>query len=248
ALHRVRAQLLKQRIAQSNLIRALLHERGVVGRLGAAGLRQALTQALQAENSELSGAMGELLLELSSGLRELERRIAALTRRIERAAKDDERCARLMEVPGVGALISSALVATVGNAREFKRGRELGAYLGLTPRQHSSGGKTVMLGISKHGDRYLRTLLIHGARALLYRQGRGRAHPRAAWAARLVARRGPNVAAVALANHNARVLWALLSRGDGYRPPTSSVPSRPSAGAVIKRAREGKLLLASKRA
>ena len=139
-------------------------------------MRQALTQALQAENSELSGAMGELLLELSGGLRELERRIAALTRRIERAAKDDERCARLMEVPGVGPLISSALVATVGNAREFKRGRELSAYLGLTPRQHSSGGKTVMLGISKHGDRYLRTLLIHGARALLYRQGRGRAH------------------------------------------------------------------------
>ena len=167
ALHRVRAQLLKQRIAQSNLIRALLHERGVVARLGAAGLRQALTQALQAENSELSGAMGELLLELSGGLRELERRIAALTRRIERAAQDDERCARLMEVPGVGPLISSALVATVGNAREFKRGRELSAYLGLTPRQHSSGGKTVMLGISKHGDRYLRTLLIHGARALL---------------------------------------------------------------------------------
>ena len=141
-----------------------------MARLGAAGLRQALTQALQAENSELSGAMGELLLELSGGLRELERRIAALTRRIERAAKDDERCARLMEVPGVGPLISSALVATVGNAREFKRGRELSAYLGLTPRQHSSGGKTVMLGISKHGDRYLRTLLIHGARALLYRQ------------------------------------------------------------------------------
>jgi transposase len=128
----VRAQLLKQRIAQSNLIRALLHERGVVARLGAAGLRQALTQALQAENSELSGAMGELLLELSGGLRELERRIAALTRRIERAAQDDERCARLMEVPGVGPLISSALVATVGNAREFKRGRELSAYLGLT--------------------------------------------------------------------------------------------------------------------
>jgi hypothetical protein len=82
----------------------------------------------------------------------------------------------------------------------------------------------------------------------LYRQRRGRAHPRAAWAARLVARRGPNVAAVALANHNARVLWALLSRGDGYRPPTSSFPSRPSAGAVIKRAREGKLLLATQRA
>ncbi len=174
ALHRVRAQLMKQRIAQSNQIRALLHERGVVARLGAAGLRQALA----AENSELSGAIGELLRELSGWLRELEQRIAAITRRIERAAKDDERCARLMEVPGVGPLTSTALVATVGNAREFKSGRALSAYLGLTPRQHSSGGKTVLLGISKHGDRYLRTLLIHGARSVLYGR-RLQAHPRA---------------------------------------------------------------------
>lgn len=231
ALHRVRAQLMKQRIAQSNQIRALLHERGVIARLGAKGLRQALTQALAAENSEVSGAMGELLLELSGWLRETEQRIATITRRIERAVKDDERCQRLMEVPGAGPLISSALVAMVGNAREFKSGRELSAYLGLTPRQHSSGGKTVMLGISKHGDRYLRTLLIHGARSLLYRNPRG-AHPRAAWAARLCARRGPNVAAVALANHNARVLWALLSRGASYSPTPQqrSFPSRPSNG------------------
>ena len=217
ALHRVRNLLMKQRIALSNQIRALLHERGVVGRVGAAGLRQALAQALQTENSELSGAMGELLLELSGWLRESEQRIAAITRRLERVVKDDERCQRLMEVPGAGPLISSALVAMVGNAREFKSGRELSAYLGLTPRQHSSGGKTVMLGISKHGDRYLRTLLIHGARSLLYRN-RGGTHPRAAWAARLCARRGPNVAAVALANHNARMLWALLSRGASYCP------------------------------
>jgi transposase len=217
ALHRVRAQLMKQRIAQSNQLRALLHERRVVARLGATGLRQALSDALQTENSELSGAMGELLLELSGWLRETEQRIAAITRRIERAVKDNERCQRLMAVPGAGPLTASALVAMVGNAREFKSGRELSAYLGLTPRQHSSGGKTVLLGISKHGDRYLRTLLIHGAHSLLYRNRRG-AHPRAAWVARLMARRGPNVAAVAFANHNARVLWALLSRGSSYHP------------------------------
>jgi transposase len=230
ALHRVREQLMKQRIAQSNQIRALLHERGVVARLGAKGLRTALAQALADERNEVSGAIGELLLELSGWLRESEQRIATITRRIERAAKDDQRCARLMKVPGVGPLTSSALAAMVGNAREFKSGRQLSAYLGLTPRQHSSGGKTVMLGISKHGDRYLRTLLIHGARSLLYRKRRG-AYPRAAWAARLMARRGPNVAAVALANHNARVLWALLSRGASYCPtPHRSFPSRPSNG------------------
>jgi transposase len=240
ALHRVRAQLLKHRIAQSNQIRALLHERGVVAPLGAAGLRQALTQALAAENPELSGEIGEMLLELSGWLRQSEQRIAAITRRIERAVKRDERCRRLLEVPGVGPLSASALVATVGNAREFRRGRELSAYLGLTPRQHSSGGKTMLLGISKHGDRYLRTLLIHGARSLLYRNRR---NPQAAWAARIMAARGPNVAAVALANHNARVLWALLSRGASYRPTPhpSSFPSRPST--VVERAREGKLLI-----
>ncbi|MGH7923366.1 MAG: IS110 family transposase [Candidatus Binatus sp.] len=217
ALHRVRAQLMKQRIALSNQLRALLHERGVVARLGAAGLRQALRDALADEHNEVSGALGELLRELSGRLREFEQRIAALDRRLECAAQDDERCQRLMQVPGAGPLTASALVAMVGNAREFKSGRELSAYLGLTPRQHSSGGKTVMLGISKHGDRYLRTLLIHGARSVLYRK-RIHAHPRAAWAARIMAARAPNVAAVALANHNARVLWALLTRGSNYRP------------------------------
>jgi len=249
ALHRVRAQLIKQRVALSNQLRALLHERGVAARLGAAGLRAGLARALADEHDErheVSGAMRELLLELSGWLRELEQRGAAITKRIEHAAKHDERCARLMEVPGVGPLGASALVATVGNARAFKRGRELSAYLGLTPRQHSSGGKTVMLGISKHGDRYLRTLLIHGARSLLYRNRR-RAHPRAPWVARLVARRGPNVAAVALANHNARRLWALLSRGDRYRPSPQprSFPSRPST--VVKSAREGKPRLNNQR-
>jgi transposase len=243
-LHRVRTQLMKQRIALSNQLRALLHERGIAARLGAAGLRKALAQALAEEGNEVSGAMGELLLELSGWLRESEQRLAAITKRIERAVKHDERYRRLLEVPGVGPLGASALLATVGNAREFKSGRELSAYLGLTPRQHSSGGKTVLLGISKHGDRYLRTLLIHGARSLLYHNRSG-AHPRAAWAARLLARRGPKVAAVALANHNARVLWALLSRGASYcpGPQPRRFPSRPSAAAVVKRAREGNLRL-----
>ena len=169
-------------------------------------------------------------------------RIASCEARIARKFKHDQRCQRLAAVPGVGPLTTTALVAAVGNAQRFRNGRELSAYLGLVPRQHSSGGKTVLLGISKHGDRYLRTLLIHGARSLLYRHRRGGAHPRATWAARLCARRGPNVAAVALANHNARVLWALLSRGASYCPtPQPSFPSRPST--VVERAREGKLLI-----
>jgi transposase len=244
ALHRVRAQLMKQRIALSNELRALLHERGVAVPTGACALRRTLAQALADAGNEVSGAMGELLLELSGWLRELEQRIAAVSARLERAAKDDERCTRLQQVPGVGPLIASALVAVVGNAREFRSGRELSAYLGLVPRQRSSGDKTVLLGISKHGDRYLRTLLIHGARSVLHGR-RCRAHPRAAWAQRIMAARGPNVAAVALANHTARVLWALLRRSHNYARERAVFRPGPPAGAAPmgERARAAKLLV-----
>jgi len=240
-LHRVRSRRLKQRIALSNQIRALLHERGLVARAGMPGLRAAVTAALADERNELSPAMRELLGELMAELREVEARLKTVDQRLGEVARHDERCRRLCEVPGVGPLISTAIVATVGNAREFKSGRELSAYLGLVPRQHSSGGKTVLLGITKHGDRYLRTLLIHGARSVLYGK-QHQTHPRAAWMTRLMAARGPNLAAVALANHNARVLWALLSRGERYRPQaqrpaTRSFPPRPSsAGAAVRRA------------
>ncbi len=244
ALHRVRARLLKQRIALNNQIRALLHERGITVRRGAAGLRAGVAAALADEGNELGPQLRQVIAELMEELRQLEVRVKLFDQRIERAAQSDERCLRLRAVPGVGPKIATALVATVGDAHEFKSGRELSAYLGLTPRQHSSGGKTVMLGISKRGDRYLRTLLIHGARSLLYRN-RPIAHPRARWAARLSAARGPNVAAVALANHNARVLWALLRRGARYRAEgrAGSFPARPSAGAGFERARAGKLLV-----
>jgi transposase len=134
----------------------------------------------------------------------------------------DERCQRLAQVEGVGPLVATALVAAVGNAHEFKSGRELSAWLGLVPRQHSSGGKTVLLGISKRGDRYLRTLLIHGARSAV-RTVESRKDPRSVSISRLKGRQGPNVAAVALANRNARVMWALLRRGEVYRPATGNI-------------------------
>ena len=245
ALHRIRTRLMKQRIALSNQIRALLNERGVTMCTGAAGLHHGVAEALaDASNLELSGAMRELLGELREELRGMEVSLRRCDLRLEQAATSDERCARLLEVPGVGPKTATALVATVGEAREYQRGRELSAHLGLIPRQHSSGGKTVMLGISKHGDRYLRTLLIHGARSLLYGK-RWQTHPKGVWAARLLAARGPNVAAVALANYNARVLWALLSRGDRYRPERAVFRPGPPAGAALKgvRARGEKLLV-----
>ncbi len=238
-LHRVRAQLLKGRIALSNQMRALLHERGLVVGLGMAALRRVLPALLADLGNEL-GELREVLTMMSGWLRESEQRIAELERRIQRAHQGDERCLRLAEVPGVGPLTATALVATVGNAREFRNGRELSAYLGLVPRQHSSGGKTVLLGVSKHGDRYLRTLLIHGARAALHGK-RFAANGRGRWAARIAAARGPNVAAVALANHNARLLCALLKRGDRYQ--AQHAVFRPGPPAAGERARDEKPLI-----
>ena len=141
-------------------------------------------------------------------------------RHIERPCQQDEQCRRLVKVEGVGPLVATAVAAAVGNARQFTNGRELSAWLGLVPREYSSGNRTVMLGISKRGNRYLRTLLIHGARAAA-RVAERKRDARSIWLSRLKLRGGPNVAAVALANKNARVMWALLARGDSYRVRTS---------------------------
>jgi transposase len=242
ALHRVRAQLVKNRTALCNQLRGLLRERGVAVRTGVAGLKRGLSTALADESSELSGEMRDLLAEMGSWLRTLEQRIAGCEARLLYKFRDDERCKRLAEVPGVGPLTATALVAAVGNAQQFRNGRELSAYLGLVPRQHSSGGKTRLLGITKRGDRYLRMLLIHGARSAL-RQCTGQA--RSEWAWRIRAARGPNVAAVALANKNARILWALLSRGDRYGAPSkaSAAVLRPGSPLAVKSARAAKQLL-----
>jgi len=239
ALHRVRAQLVKSRNALCNQLRGLLRERGGTG---AAALKRSLPAALADDSSELSGEMRELLCEMSQWLRTLEQRIASCEARITRKFKHDERCQRLAAVPGVGPLTATALVAAVGNAQRFRNGRELSAYLGLVPRQHSSGGKTVLLGITKRGDRYLRTLLIHGARSAL-RQCKLKGDARSGWARRIGAERGPNVAAVALANKNARVLWALLARGDRYRSTNVAAHAvlRSGSPPAVKRARSAKL-------
>jgi transposase len=245
ALHRVRAQLVKNRTALCNQLRGLLRERGVVLRTGPTALKRALPQALADDNNQLSGEMRELLSEMSEWLRTVEQRIASCEAKISRTFKNDERCARLIKVPGVGPLAATALVATVGNAREFKNGRELSAFLGLVPRQHSSGGKRVLLGITKRGDSYLRTLLIHGARSSV-RWCDSKDDARNRWVARIKAERGTNVAAVAMANKNARVLWALLTRGDRYRPHAmlTRAVSRPGSPPPVERARGAKLRLA----
>lgn len=224
ALHRVREQLIKSRTALVNQVRGLLAECGIIAPGGVAKLRRLLVELVGDPASRgLSGLMGETLAEIAERMRFLDQRLRSYDLRIERVFADDERCQRLAKVEGVGPLVATAIVSAVGNAREFKSGRQLSAWLGLVPRQHSSGNRKLLLGISKRGDRYLRTLLIHGARAALYRVDR-KSDWRSVWASRLKLKRGFNVAVVALANKNARVIWALLSRGDNYRPAGKVAP------------------------
>jgi transposase len=221
SLHRGRRLVMKQRIQAAHQMRSLLAEYGMVAPRGVAALRREAA-ALCAEPGRLTAA---LRMVVSNGLEQLgllERQLRELDLELGRACRADERCARLAEINGVGALIATAMVAKVGNARQFRDGRALSAYLGLVPGQHSSGGKNRLLGITKHGDRYLRTLLIHGARAAVKVAGR-RKDQRSLWASRLKLKSGPNVAAVALANKNARVVWKLLTSGERFRP-------RPAAG------------------
>ncbi len=229
ALHRVREQLLKSRTALVNQVRGLLGEHGIVAPRGIAYLRRLLIEILAEPGARgLSGLLGETLVEIAARLRFLDERIHSYDLRIGRVFAHDERCQRLAKVEGVGPLVATAMVSAVGNATEFKSGRELSAWLGLVPRQHSSGNRNVLLGISKRGDRYLRTLLIHGARSALCRAER-RSDRRSVWASRLKLKRGFNVAAVALANKNARIIWALLTRGDNYRPTSSAGPGNIAA-------------------
>lgn len=228
AVHRVRQQLVKARTALVNQVRGLLAEYGIAIAQGVAHLRRALPFVLEDPDNGLSGVIRELLAEIGERRKFIEGRLRQYDARIQRLFRQDERCRRLAEVEGVGPLTATALVAAVGNAAEFKSGRELAAYLGLVPRHRASGGRTMLLGISKRGDRYLRTLLVHGARSAMRTIERRRT-ARGVWAGRLKLRRGSNVAAVALANKNARVLWALLTKGESYRPTPFSARI-PQAG------------------
>jgi len=216
AIHRVRAQLVKWRTMLTNQARGLAAERGFVARQGASGFKHALPLWLECE--QMSDVLRELLTDLRERLTQLEERIHHLDVQLERIANTDERAKRLLAIEGIGPLTASAFVAAVGNPTSFKNGRHVGAWLGLVPRQDSSGGKSKLLGLSKHGDRYLRTLLIHGARSAIQRCAT-KTDARSRWLQALKTRAGVNKAACALANKNARIAWALLARGQTYRAP-----------------------------
>jgi transposase len=215
-VHRARELLLGQRTALVNALRAHMAEFGVVAAQGLIGLNELL--AIVAEgDGRLPGLAREVLAGLAGQIRHCEAEIARLDRRLAAQHKASEAARRLDTIPGVGAIGAGAIVATVGDAAQFKSGREFAAWIGLVPRQNSSGGKERLGAISKQGDRYLRRLLISGAMAVI-RQARTRPdkHP---WLMRLLARRPAKVAAVALANKMARIAWALLAHGGTYRPP-----------------------------
>ena len=209
ALHRARQGFIKARTAQANQIRGLLAEFGIVIPQGIRYIAKRLPSILEDAENGLPEAMRPLMVRLAAHLQALDREAAELEVQIVLWHRQNEASRRLAQIPGIGPITASALAASVGNAKSFKNGRQLAAFLGLVPRQHSSGGRETLLGISKRGDVYLRTLLIHGARAVA-RVNEGKTQPDR-WLARLLARRNKNIAAVALANKNARVAWALLA-------------------------------------
>ncbi len=209
---RTRQLLIGQRTAISNAIRGHLLEFGIVHRKGAAALTELVENALS--NESLPGMLLETLQILWSEYLQLKDTLAHMDRRIAQLAREDEVATRLQALPGVGPLSALAVITFVGDAQVFRNGRQMCAWLGIVPRQHSSGDKVVLQGISKRGNTYLRTLLIHGARAAMLTK---RDDPQLRWARTVAARRGENKAVVALANKNVRVLWKLMATGESYR-------------------------------
>jgi transposase len=226
ALHRVRERLMKARTALINETRGLLHEYGIIVPQGAATFRTHVLAKLATEDAKLTPQSLGLFRQLLEELDALEARVATYDAQLAQVAQTHPVCQRLMTIPGLGELTATALVAAVSDAAQFKNGRQFAAWLGLVPRQHSTGGKSRLLGISKHGDRYLRKLLVHGARSCL--RWIDRQHDRRSqWVRSVMERRGWNRATVALANKNARVAWVLMGTEQVYRAAASGAPRTP---------------------
>jgi transposase len=216
SLHRARQAFVKTRTAQANQIRGLLLEFGITIAQGIGHITTRLPEILEDGENELPGRFRLLLQRLGDHLKDMDRQVAELEREITLWHRENETSRKLAEMPGIGPITASALSASVGDAKCFKNGRQMAAWLGLVPRHQSTGGKTMLLGISKRGDSYLRSLLVHGARSMI-RHAEGKADQTTAWFGRLVARRNKNIAAVAIANKNARIAWALLAHDREFR-------------------------------
>ncbi|QFY44101.1 IS110 family transposase [Candidatus Methylospira mobilis] len=226
SVHRARQGFVHARTAQGNQLRGLLSEFGIVIPNGISAVFRRMPEILEDAGNGLPDVMRQLLERLFLNLKEMDRQVEELEQQIRLWHRENEASRKLEAIPGIGPITASALVATIGQAREFKDGRQLAAWLGLVPRQNSSGGKSTLLGISKRGDSYLRTLLIHGARSVV-RLTANQARPDN-WLLGLIGRRHKNVAAVALANKNARIIWALLAKDRLFQ--SDYAPAAKAAG------------------
>lgn len=219
-LHRTRLILTRQRTQLSNAIRGHMAEFGLAAAVGRQGLERLIEVIADAGDDRAPQEARVCLTMLVGQLRLVNEQILETDRLIRTSARSTEVGRRLMEIPGVGPLLASAMVATIADPKAFKTGRNLAAWIGLVPRQTSSGGKERLGGITKQGDRYLRQMLVVGALAVVrYAQRNGTRRP---WLVQLLARRTPKVAAVALANKNARMIWAIMTSGERYREPTAA--------------------------
>jgi transposase len=224
-VHRVRKALVEERTGLINALRGMLCEFGVVLPQGRYRLRARLPSVLLDENERLPALAREIFRELAQRIDQLDEHILAYDRRIEALVRESDAAKRLLQIPGIGPITASALVASVGDAKMFSNGRQFAAWLGLVPKQYSTGGKTRLGRISKRGDVYLRTLLIHGTRAVISASKQQPTSALSVWVQQLRARRGLKKAAVALAAKNARIAWALLAREQHYRTRTVSIPA-----------------------
>jgi transposase len=218
ALHRVRSRLVSLRTGVINQIRGFLIERGITVRQGLAPLRRALSEILGSEPEMLSPRMVRLIVDLAEDWRRLDDRIATVSAEIEILAEQDGPCQRLMTVPGIGSVISSAVVAAIGDGTGFKQGRDFGAWLGLVPKQQSTGDRTILGKISKRGNKYLRTLFVQAAHVILARRPAAAMRSLWPWIEQASKRLHRNMLAIALANKLARIVWAVLTRGHDYQP------------------------------
>lgn len=214
-LHRVRELLMKQRTAHSNQIRGLLAEFGIVVAKGASHLEQ-LPVILEQHQDKLSVVSKEIFLKLYEQLKNYAEQIEYYDKKIKKHAASDPRCIAVQDIEGVGPITASAIVATISDPSVFKNGREVSAWLGLVPKQHSSGNKIILGGITKRGDRYVRKLLVHGARSVV-KTCENKADKKNLWVFDKKTRCGYNKASVAVANKNARTIWAILATGECYR-------------------------------
>ena len=224
AVHRVRERWVMRRTALVNQIRALLLERGLTLPKGRRHLEQALPIILQEGAATLSGSFQLLLEQMKLELEQVNARIAQMDSVIAQTAREQDSCQRLTDIPGIGPVTATALVAAVGNGAAFQKGREMAAWIGLVPREHSTGGKQKLLGIGKQGNGYLRRLFIQGARAVL-QQRTSQAAGLQVWLTQLSARTHRNIVAVALANKLARMAWAVLSKEVRYQAPLLTASS-----------------------